>query len=280
MLRKATQAEITQYMDFAYQLALNPATSGYPAYFGGVNSKEDFIFRAWRSFHEENREILLYICDGRVEGWIQFYVLPEDNYLQTEGFNVGKNIGTALAEFAKYCSENYADYDLYLGFPEDNQEAVSWLREHGWSCAEQSWNQILHIKDYRIRPESLNIRKVSKDNFEDFCTIHSRYDDVMYWSCQRLYEDLDHWHIYLYDRENRAVGYILYRDEEIFGLCFADNVFDEEVYRALLIKAANDHQERGLEDVVFFQDDDEWSAAREIGFQRVGKYVLFEKTRQ
>lgn len=277
MLRKATEAEITQYMDFAYNLAVNQATSGYPAYFGGANTKDNFVYRAWRSFREENREILLYLCDGRVEGWIQFYFLPEDNYLQIEGFNIGKNIAAALGEFIEYCEEKYPAFDFYCWFPEDNQEAVSYLKERGWPCTQQSWNQILHLKDYQPRPESPNVRKVTKDNFEDFRTIHGRYDNEMYWNCQRVFDDFDNWHIYLYNRENISIAYILYRDKEIFGLGFTDDIFDEEACCALLIRAANDHEERGLADLVFFQDEDDWSAARETGFQRVGKCMLFEK---
>lgn len=275
MLKTATEAEITQYMDFAYELAMNPACSGYPAYFDGMKTREDFISKAWRSFREENREILLFIYEERVEGWIQIYTLPEDNYLQTEGFNIQNRTEIALAELIAYCREHYDGYELYFGFPADNQKAVAYLQKQGWPCPERSWNQILHLKDYQFRPESPNIRKINKNNFDDFRTIHSQYEAEMYWNCQRIYEAFDKWHIYLYYRDEKPRGAIFYFDEEIFGLTFDGDVFDKEIYEALLTKAANDHKERGLEHIVFFQDEDEWTAAREIGFRRVGEYVLF-----
>lgn len=275
MLKNATEAEITQYMDFAYELAMNPECSGYPAYFDGIKTKEDFISVAWRSFRSENCEILLFINDGIVEGWIQLYVLPEDHYLQTEGFNICNHTETALAELIEYCQEHYAGYELNFGFPADNRDAVSFLQKQGWPCTEKSWNQILHLKDYHVRAESPNVRKVTKDNFDDFRTIHSQYEDEMYWNSRRIWEAFDRWHIYLYYRENVPAGAIFYFDEEIFGLTFDGGVFDEDIYEALLTRAANDHKERGLEYIVFFQDENPWSAAQAMGFRRIGAYELF-----
>lgn len=276
MLKTATEAEITQYMDFAYDLAMNPATSGYPAYFDGIKTKEDFISVAWRSYRETDREILLFIHEGTVEGWVQLYVLPEDNYLQTEGFNIRNHTETALAELIEHCCEHYLGYELYFGFPADNHAAVTCLQSLGWPCTERSWNQVLHMKDYHLRAGSLNVRKVTRENFKDFRRIHSQYDDGMYWNCQRIFDAFEKWHIYLYYREEKPAGAIFYFDGEIFGLTFDGGSFDEKIYADLLTTAANDHKERSLEYIVFFQDEEYWSAAREMGFQRIGRYWLFE----
>lgn len=275
MLKIATEEEIKNYTDQAYELAMDPTRCGYPVYYDGMKTKDEFIQKLWRSYREPNRELLLFIHEDRVEGFIQFYYLEEDNYLQTEGFSIANHTATALEEFIEYCGDYFPGYELYFGFPADNQEAVSYLREKGWFCLEQSWNQVLYLKNYQLRPESLHVKKVTKENFEDFRTIHSQYDSKMYWNCQRIYNALDEWNIYLYYREEKPLGTIFYVDEEIFGLCFVDDKFDREVYDALLTRAANDHKERGLKNIVFFEDAD--SPANEIGFQRVGKYLCFTK---
>lgn len=275
MLKTATEADIMQYMDFAYDLAINPEKCGYPVYYDGMKTKDEFIQKLWRSFREPNRELLLFIWEGRVEGFVQFYYLEADNYLQTEGFSIAHNTADALEEFIRYCQNHYAGYELYFGFPADNQEAVSYLRGQGWTCIEQDWNQVLHLKDYHPRPESPNVRKVTKENFDDFRIIHSQYDNDMFWNCQRIYKDMDRWHIYLYYRERKPVGTIFYVDTEIFGLTFDKEIFDTEVYCALLTRAANDLKQRGLKDVVFFEDED--SPASEMGFYRVGQYLCFAK---
>lgn len=275
MLKTATEADITQYMDFAYDLAMNPAKCGYPVYYDGMKTKDEFIQKLWRSFREPNRELLLFIWQGRVEGFIQFYYLEADRYLQTDGFSIDHYTADALEEFIRYCQNYFDGYELYFGFPADNQEAVSYLRGQGWPCIEQDWNQVLHLKDYHPRPESPNVRKVTKENFDDFRIIHSQYDNDMFWNSQRIYNDMDRWHIYLYYREEKPVGTIFYVDTEIFGLTFDKEIFDTEAYCTLLTTAANDLKQRGLKDVVFFENED--SPASEMGFYRVGQYLCFAK---
>lgn len=73
MLVKAAKEDIEQYMDFAYSLALDQTKSGYPLWSDGVSTKEKFVDYVWKSYHNEDREILLFVIDGAVEGWIQFF---------------------------------------------------------------------------------------------------------------------------------------------------------------------------------------------------------------
>lgn len=56
MLRIATEEEITQYADIAYELAMDPTRCGYPVYYDGMKTKEEFISKLWRSLREPNRE--------------------------------------------------------------------------------------------------------------------------------------------------------------------------------------------------------------------------------
>ena len=42
MLLPLQEKDFDKYIDFAYELALDPARSGYPAYFDGVKTREDF----------------------------------------------------------------------------------------------------------------------------------------------------------------------------------------------------------------------------------------------
>ena len=73
MLVKTAKEDIEQYMDFAYSLALDQTKSGYPLWSDGVSTKEEFVDYVWKSYRNEDREILLFVIDGAVEGWIQFF---------------------------------------------------------------------------------------------------------------------------------------------------------------------------------------------------------------
>ncbi len=102
MLVKATKEDIEQYMDFAYSLAMDQTKSGYPLWSDGVSTKEEFVERVWRSYEREDRDILLFLVDGAMEGWIQLFYIVEDRYLQTNGFLINSHTEQALTEFLEY----------------------------------------------------------------------------------------------------------------------------------------------------------------------------------
>ena len=43
MLRILEEDEFDKYIDFAYELATDPAKSGYPTYADGIKTKERFV---------------------------------------------------------------------------------------------------------------------------------------------------------------------------------------------------------------------------------------------
>ena len=120
MLVQATREDIEQYMDFAYALAMDQTKSGYPLWSDGVSTKQQFMERVWKSYENADRDILLFVADGAVEGWIQFFTIAEDHYLQTNGFLMRSHTDEALTEFLEYAHTHFPGYDLYLGFPKRN----------------------------------------------------------------------------------------------------------------------------------------------------------------
>lgn len=51
MLRKLNEDEYKQYLDFAYELALDLTRSCYPTYADGLKTREDFDQAAARAFY-------------------------------------------------------------------------------------------------------------------------------------------------------------------------------------------------------------------------------------
>lgn len=281
MLMKPTAEEAEKYIDFAYELALDPTRSGYPTYTDGIKTKEDFVEVCRRRLTRRDRQVLLYLEEGVVSGWIQYVFLEEEAYLQTEIFNIAGNIAQALSEFTDYCEENYHGYTLYLGFPAENRSAVSFLAGSGWKCIERNYNDVLFFDRYEVQPESAEIVRVTRDNFCEFRKLHEPIEGEMYWNSDRLYEDLDNWGIYLYRRDGAPIGAIYCTDEkilmEIFGVDFAQDRFDESVFRQLLIKVLNDCKKSGKKYMVFFNDEQSQKTVLDIGFTCVGEYVLHIK---
>ena len=278
MLVKAAKKDIEQYMDFAYSLAMDQTKSGYPLWSDGISTKEEFVDFVWKSYRNDDRDILLFVIDGVVEGWIQFFYTEQDRYLQTNGFLINRNTEQAFTEFLEYACAHFTGYDLYLGFPKRNTNAISFLQKRSCRLIQESYHDIFVFDGSAIQAETDGIVRVTESNFSEFREIHQT-DPETYWSSERIFSTLNEWLIYLLYREDIAVGYICARNGEIFSLGYRDNIFDKSAYKALVTVILRDLQAAGHKHMVFFNDDEEsQSAALGLGFSCVGEYVLYVKS--
>lgn len=278
MLVKAAKKDIEQYMDFAYALAMDQTKSGYPLWSDGISAKEEFVDFVWKSYRNDDRDLLLFMIDGVVEGWIQFFYIEQDRYLQTNGFLINRNTEQALTEFLEYACAHFAGYDLYLGFPKRNISAASFLQKSGCRLIAESYHDIFVFDGSAIQAETDGMVRVTESNFSEFRKIHQT-DPETYWCSERIFSSLNEWLIYLLYREGMAVGYICAKNGEIFSLGYRDNIFDKSAYKALVTVILRDLQAAGHKHMIFFNDDEEsQSAALELGFTCVGEYVLYIKS--
>ena len=157
MLVKAKKEDIEQYMDFAYSLAMDQTKSGYPLWSDGISTKEEFMNHVCKSYHNDDRDILLFISDGIVKGWIQFFYIEQDWYLQTNGFLINSNTEQTLTEFLEYACEYFAGYDLYLGFPKRNSKAILFLQKTGCRLIEESYHDILLLMALPYDPKLMKL---------------------------------------------------------------------------------------------------------------------------
>lgn len=282
MLKTLTESEFNDYIDFAYTLALNPSKSGYHTYTDGIKTKSDFINSAKKALTSKESDILLFIYNGKVEGWIQYYFLPKDNYLSTNAFCINSHTEAALKEFISFAEKEFKGYDLYLGFPSDNTEAVSFLSASGFSCIEKDNNNSFFFDSYIPISQNNSVRKITKDGFEDFRQLHSAaIDEEMYWTSDRIYEKLERWNIFGFYENNSLLGAVYFIDNilmlEIFGFDFSGNEFNEKIYKELLISVLNEGKKIGAKYMTYFCEKECQPIVSELGFKYVGEYVCYLK---
>lgn len=277
MLVKATKEDIAQYMDFAYTLAMDQTKSGYPLWSDGVSTKEEFVERVWRSYESEDRDILLFLVDGAIEGWIQFFYIAEDRYLQTNGFLINSHTEQALTEFLEYAHAHFPGYDLYLGFPKRNIDAISALQKENCRLIQECYHDIYVFDGSAIQVETDGIVRVTESNFSEFKEIYQT-DPETYWNAERISLTLNEWSIYMLYREDTVAGYVCARNGDVVSLGYRDNVFDKSAYKALVTVILRDVQAAGYKHLIFFNDEESQSAALELGFICVSKYVLYLKS--
>lgn len=282
MLKTLNQEEYEQYIDFAYTLALDISKSAFPSYCDGIKTKVDFIERSKRCFERTHEEILLFVHEGSVEGWIHYYALPEDDYVSFCAFNIRNHAGIAVDEVITYLGEKYSCCRLYFGLPEENNEVISRLESLHFSKEEESFVDILHFDNSPISLPVGELVPVTKRNFSDFAKLHEVHDDDMYWNNLRLQAVIEDWKIYLIYENEIPVGaiYFTYMDKgmmEIFGVDYASSQYDMQIFNNLLLCALHEAKNAGMKHVVFFTGSDEHPWTKQLGFQMLSKYVLYSK---
>lgn len=280
MFRKANSDDVAKYCDLAYDLALDQTRSCYPVYTDGIKSKEDFIAAAQSGIEESTSELLLFFLDETVEGWIQYFWIPEDHYLQLTACNIRRGTEQALTELLTSLNERFSGYTLYFGFPECNMNAVRVLRENGFQCIEEDWNYSFFFAEYECLQEDQNVVRIGRENFDDFRALYHS-DEETYWNCDRIWECLGEWIIFLYYTDGVPAGAVFLRGDdgyyEIFGLAFTDDEYHEKESRAMLVAALNHCKRIGAKYMTFFCEENEQKTVRELGFRCVGKYVCYRK---
>jgi len=283
MLVPLKEQDFDKYIGFAYELALDPARSGYPAYFDGVKTRADFMERARSAFSRPGEEILLYQADGAVEGWIHYYYLAEDRYISTYSCCVRRNTGGALEEFSSYLAARYPGCEWTIGFSAKNREAVQWLEGAGHTRLDDSNHYQLLFSQYTPTPDEPDVERITEENFEKFQRIHQAIEGDMYWNCQRVRRELSRWDLFVAEEDGIA-GEIMALDErggfyEVFALECDDGQFHEGLFRRLLRRVLNEGKRKGATVMPFFVDTDgeENQVLPGFGFQLIGNYRSYSK---
>ena len=193
MLSKCSKEKFNEIIDFVYDLALDLTKSGYPTYCDGIQTKSMFIERLLKAFERDDEEILLYQNNGVVQGLVHYYWIPEDKYIQTSVFCINSGTEEALSEFLALIKTKFKGFELYMGFPSENKDAINYLSNHGFECSEDDFNNNIILDKVNGDLKVEGITQVKKENFNNFKIIHDQVEGDMYWNSERILRDFDNW---------------------------------------------------------------------------------------
>lgn len=281
MLIECTKKEFEKYIDFAYELALDLSRSGYPTYRDGIKTKLMFVERLLKAFERDDEQVLLFVRDGDVQGVIHYYWITEDRYLQTIAFCINDGTEQALSEFIAFIGERFKGYEVNMGFPAENTNAVNYLSGRGFECIEDDFNNTAFLDKCGHIPEHSDIVRADKDNFESFRVLHEQYEDDMYWNSDRIFEALDDWIVFVKEKDGTPQGAVYYEDlddgwYEIYGIDIDQGKYAPELFKQLLETAVADARRRGGRFMTFFCEKEYEETALECGFVCIGNYLCFK----
>lgn len=282
MLVPLREVDFDIFVDQAYEMALIPEMTSYPAYYDGIKTKEDFVGRARKALVRDDEGILLFYREDAFCGWIHYFYLAEDRYLDTVSLSARTGTEQMLAEFLEFLERQYPDATAYLGFPQENETALAYLQSRGFTVSEQSWNMALRLPDARQAGSgTASVIRIGRDNYSLFQRLHSQRDGEVYWDTKHILNDLDNWMIFVSLRQGQPAGAVYCQRgammDEIFGIDYWDGSYAPDIHKELLDAAVRASRESGSLNLVYFCDDAERQAVMDAGFSCIGKYILVER---
>lgn len=293
MLTIASLQDAERYAGAMYEMALDPARSGYPTYADGLRTRADLLNDARRAVEAENAVLLLFWEGDALEGWLMLDRDASERYLQLCGYGVRRasSAPAALGELLAWLRERFAGYTLYCGLPGENLAARFFLQKNSFACVEQSWNHVLKFgspaaparwaKARAALGAGERILPVGPHNYEAFRAVY-RPDESTYWNCDRILPCLERWSIFLYYAGETPEGAVLAQNNgtasEIFGLVLPGGGRDARAGRALLAAALEAASSAGARQMTFFCEPEVCGTAQALGFRCVGQYLCLTRT--
>lgn len=286
MIKQIANDEISQYLEYAYEIGMDLKHSAYPTYTDGLKTKEDFFKSAQRvSTEDEKWEAFLYLRDGKVQGWIHLYSQIAEKYCHTDAFSIQSGTAEALHEFTAYLRHRYPGFTLDMGFPDVNTEAAAALKAEGFVQIEYSHVNVMKLANYQKKDDSKDVVPVTLENESLFHQLHDPRNGTMYWTSERILKEYHvpkqtRWHLYLLmdgDKTAACIYFLFVRNMmEVFGIDYLDQ-FEPDSFRKLMIKALNVTKDADIFGTYNFTDDDEEEKIlQELGMDYQGDYTAYQ----
>ncbi|EGC92059.1 hypothetical protein HMPREF9402_0128 [Turicibacter sp. HGF1] len=115
---------LTEVARFAWEFERRQETCSFPKYkdFG------DLYERFSKSLNDNEDKILAYIEDQELIGVLTLQVKSQDLYLQSLGGIFAKrDFNRVASKFIDYLRDHYLNFELFFGYPIENQVAISYL---------------------------------------------------------------------------------------------------------------------------------------------------------
>ena len=182
-----------------------------------------------------------------------------------------------LRELWKIIESCYAGYTVMYCY-HNTVVPVELLREIGVTLADDCVEMRISRADLGDLSEKKIVR-ITQDTFEEFAACHDEHNPEMYWTSERIKEDLSQWDIHAIVNDDEITGYVLMAlwnpvEAEIFCVVAADN----EQMQALIAAGVKSAFEAGKTEALYMADRNsaEQEAAMSVGFQETGYYVGYK----
>ncbi|MTH07956.1 hypothetical protein GMA43_12045 [Turicibacter sanguinis] len=271
---------LTEVARFAWEFERQQETCSFPKYkdFG------DLYERFSKSLNDNEDKVLAYIEDQELIGVLTLQVKSQDLYLQSLGGIFAKrDFNRVASKFIDYLRDHYLNFELFFGYPIENQVAISYLESIQAELLDACVTMKLQKEDFMSITPHHEVIPLPKERYAEYAIFHDTHHPNLYWNSKRIFEHLDLWKIYVGVDQDSIVGSLFIRcnsvEYEIFGLSLNQAYQNQGLELDLLSVSLEDCLNPSLDYVLFFVDEEtptQIEATLRVGFKPIDTYRCYK----
>lgn len=275
--------KVEEILDFVWELSVDDFYASYPR----KKSLEQVKKEIQRSINEDEKSIVAYYKDNELYGICCYFWEESEKYVQTTLFLIKDYYEDIAEELISYVSTQLPGYELFIGFPDTNENAREYFERKNIQCIEASIVTKLYNLQCDISEKYPSVERITENSFEEYAIFHDEHavPSGMYYNSKNLKKDMELFRVFALREHGKTHGSIFVRAgkgmSEVFGVFidkeYENNHFISNLINAMLMELYNEFGT--VKEIIYFIDEDsteELNSALSAGFQVIERYRCYK----
>jgi len=210
-----------------------------------------------------------------------------EKYVQTTLFLIKDYYEVIAEELINYVSTELPGYELFIGFPDTNENAKEYFERKNIQCIEASIVTKLYNLKSNIREKHPSVERITEESFEEYAIFHDKHAIPLeiYYNSQSLKRDIERFRVFALREHGKIHGSIFVKAgkdmSEVFGL-FVDKEYENNHFISILINEMlmELYNEFGtVKEIIYFINEgstEELNSALSSGFEIYERYRCYK----
>ncbi|EQB88435.1 hypothetical protein J2Z44_003583 [Clostridium punense] len=275
--------KVEEILDFVWKLSQDDFYASYPR----RKSLEEVKKYLQRTINEDEKSIVAYYKDNELYGVCCYFWEESEKYAQTTLFLIKDYYEDIAEALISYVSIQLPGYELFIGFPDTNENAREYFEGKSIQCIEASTVTKLYNLKSDIREKHPSVERITESNFDEYAIFHDEHavPSGMYYNSKNLKKDMELFRVFALREQGKIHGSIFVRARkgmsEIFGL-FIDKEYEDKHFIGILINEMlmELYNEFGtVKEIIYFINEgstEELNSALSAGFEIYERYRCYK----
>lgn len=148
MIRDIRMDEVEHIAKYVYRLNQNPKHNckSFPIDY------EDILASFKRSISEDDRYLIGYFIDDRLEGVASLIATPKEKYVQTNGGIFAENNYNKVSKVIfNWIKDTFKGFYFYMAFSSQNKQAIDFCESENLTCSTRAYFLRITEKEFKYK---------------------------------------------------------------------------------------------------------------------------------